>query len=566
MSWSQLRMSSPASASAVGPASDASVERRALALSTRLALAVLCAGFFVIELVYCRHLPLVMDELQGAASVYDLRHHIPYVDFVPYKNVLGYYVQLPFMLLYRDLWSQMIAVKLATAAITALGLFLCACSLARQIRADAVVLATCALFAMSTFLERVAELRVDMLTSLAGLASFVLLLSRRYALAGLACGISFLISQKGIYFFAAGMVALGARGLLLGREHARWRELVAFGSVTLAVIGVYMIAFGTMGSFDAVAELAFAKSAKIALADDYKNLGRFWLLTVQRNPYFYALGALGIGAAYENARRERNELDWMIFAYGGTVLMLCVGHKQPWPYFFVLLIPTLWVTGAYMIDRLAPRGPAFWTLFLLVGLLFPLYTRIPIVLARDTSYQRYTIDLASRMLHKHDTYLAGIDMIYTHTQSPPTIAWLDKPSLDVIHKMPIGTLIDDLEQHPPKLVIGNYRIDSLPSVIRKSLRTDYEHFWASIWLYAPIVRSPQFGIAYSGDYSLIYEGPVMIDRQIVQPGQFIHLSAGPHLASATGFRLRLAASRKVVDSLDPKYRQPGDLFPGVYDY
>ena len=65
-------------------------------------------------------------------------------------------------------------------------------------------MATAALFAMSTFLERAAELRVDMLTSLAGLVSFVLLLSRRYALAGLACGLSFLISQKGVYFFAAG--------------------------------------------------------------------------------------------------------------------------------------------------------------------------------------------------------------------------------------------------------------------------------------------------------------------------------------------------------------------------
>jgi hypothetical protein len=559
-------MSPPASAPALDAAPRASTERRALALPTVLVLGVLCTGFFVLELIYCRHLPLVMDELQGASAVYNLRGHVPYVDFMPYKNVLGYYVQLPFMLLYKDLWSQMLAIKLGTAAITALGIFWSACMLARQIRGDAVVLATCALFAMSTFLERAAELRVDMLTGLAGLISFVLLLSRRYALAGLACGLSFLISQKGIYYFVGSVVALGGRGVMLGREHIRWREGAVFGAVALGVIGLYMLTFGTMGSFEAVTGLAFAKSAQIALADDYKHLARFWIMSVQRNPYFYALGALGIGAAYEAARRDRTELDWMIFAYGGSVLMLCVGHKQPWPYFFVLLIPTLWVTSAYVIDRMAPRGATFWVLFLLVGLLFPLYTRIPIVLARENDSQRYAITLASRMLRKHDTYLAGIDMIYTREQSPKSIAWLDKPSLDVIHKTPIGTLTTDLEAHPPKLVIGNYRVDSLPSLIRRALRSDYEHFWSSVWLYAPIVRSPQFPIAWSGDYSLVAEGPVLIDRQLIQPGQFVHLLRGTHLASTTGFRLRLAASKKIVDSLDPKYRNPPDLFPAVYDY
>jgi hypothetical protein len=326
------------------------------------------------------------------------------------------------------------------------------------------------------------------------------------------------------------------------------------------------MAFGIAGSFDVMTELLFAKPAQIALADDYKHLARFWLLTVQRNPYFYALAAFGIGAAYEGARRDGNELDWLIFAYGGTVLMLSVGHRQPWPYFFVLLIPTLWVAAARTIERMAPHGPAFWSLYLLAGVLFPLCTRVPVVLARDASYQRYNIELVARMLKRHDTYLAGIEMVYTREQSPSSLAWLDKPRLDALHKMPVTSLTADLELHPPKLVIGNYRIDSLPALVRRALRTDYDHFWGSVWLYAPIVQSSQFAIAYSGDYSLVAEGPVQIDHQLIQPGQFIHLGAGPHVASTTGFRLRLASSRKVVDSLDPKYRQPADLFPSVYDY
>ena len=62
-------------------------------------LALPCLAYFAIELAYVTRLPLGMDELHGAGAVYKLKSAVPYVDFVPYKNVLGYYVQLPFLLL-----------------------------------------------------------------------------------------------------------------------------------------------------------------------------------------------------------------------------------------------------------------------------------------------------------------------------------------------------------------------------------------------------------------------------------------------------------------------------------
>ena len=91
------------------------------------------------------------------------------------QGAMGTVYRAHHMLLEHDLWSRMIAVKLGMAATTAVVVFACAWALTRLIRADAVVLATGVLFAMSTFLERAAELRVDMPTSLAGLVSFVLL-------------------------------------------------------------------------------------------------------------------------------------------------------------------------------------------------------------------------------------------------------------------------------------------------------------------------------------------------------------------------------------------------------
>src|SRR5689334_1840339 len=95
-----------ASDTAPSSAPAALVARSATNVGARVALGAMCVAFFWLELLYINHLPLVMDEMQGASAVYQLRSGIPYVDFVPYKNVLGYYLQLPAMLLFKGLWQR----------------------------------------------------------------------------------------------------------------------------------------------------------------------------------------------------------------------------------------------------------------------------------------------------------------------------------------------------------------------------------------------------------------------------------------------------------------------------
>ena len=161
------------------------------------ALALLCFVYLGIEFVYIARLPFVMDEFQGASEVYRLMSEIPYVDFKPYKTVLGYYLQLPPMLLSDDPWRQMMLVKQAMALATAGSIFLAARMLLRHFSSLSVFLATLMLVLMSTFLERSASLRVDMLTSLFGLFGLICLLDRRVLAAGVLAGLSFLVSQKG---------------------------------------------------------------------------------------------------------------------------------------------------------------------------------------------------------------------------------------------------------------------------------------------------------------------------------------------------------------------------------
>jgi hypothetical protein len=95
-------------------------------------------------------------------------------------------------------------------------------------------------------------------------------------------------------------------------------------------------------------------------------------------------------------------------------------------------------------------------------------------------------------------------------------------------------------------VIGNYRIDALPVAVRKAIRADYEHL--------------------TGDYRLGLEYAIRIDDQVVLPGSAVHLKAGPHVSNVVGYKLRLIPPKKILDSLDLRYRMPSDLFPAIYDY
>ena len=109
--------------------------------------AAICLVYLWVALTYVLRIPLSMDEFQGAHDVYALRGKLPYVDFTPYKTVLGYYVQLPFMMLGDDSWARLIWVKRGMAAINALVLFVVARSLGRVIERGAVLLSLAALVA-----------------------------------------------------------------------------------------------------------------------------------------------------------------------------------------------------------------------------------------------------------------------------------------------------------------------------------------------------------------------------------------------------------------------------------
>src|SRR5688572_12657595 len=102
-----------------------------------------------------------MDEFDGASDAYQLLSVTPYRDFRPYKTDLGYYLELPPLLVTSDVWTGLMLSKAWLAAINAAAIFSATVTLAMLFSPVAALTGQVLLISVTTFLERSSELRVD---------------------------------------------------------------------------------------------------------------------------------------------------------------------------------------------------------------------------------------------------------------------------------------------------------------------------------------------------------------------------------------------------------------------
>lgn len=542
-------------------------------------LALLWIAYFVIEFFYITNLPLIMDEFQGAHEVLKFRNGLPYLDFLPYKTVLGYYLQLPVLAVVADPWMALLAVKAEMALLTAAIMFWVGLRLRETYSDGAILMGTALLVSMSTFLERSAELRVDMLTALVGLVAFVLLGRRRFFVSGLICALSFLVSQKGIYYLAASLVALVSAGLLRRDARLTLRSAFSFCGGAAASIFAYLALWSIVASPRAVMSSVFLSHVQIAVSELYDIRWHYWKQTLIRNPVFYFLAAAGLIILCRKLRSSPELSQMLLAPYALVIVAAGIWHKQPWPYFFVILLPTFYLLVVAAIDQ-ASRTPALqtsrsarWTATILLvggGILFPLL-RINSNLARDQGVQRTTFQLGEALLADGGSYFAGMNYLYHRQQSPVSLLeWLDGPTVATIRKQSAAenlALIKALDETETKFLIRNYRIEALPAPFQLYFRSRFDHFRGNVYIYAPRVRAGNFPLKFSGRYRVdVPTGErITIDGYEYRSGDQVWLDRGPHTAEGKStFRLRLSPQED--SPLDPKHLAPGELFPHVYDY
>jgi hypothetical protein len=547
--------------------------RRFVVLALAIAL-----GYLALQVAYISRLPLVMDEFDGAYEAHQLLTRTPYKDFRPYKTVLGYYAQLPPLIPVQDPWSGLIRSKLWLAAINAAFIFGVTLTLGRLFSFPAAVASELLLVCVSTFLERSSEIRVDMLTGWVGLISFLLVLKRRWLLAGVLAGVSFFVSQKGIYYIVAANAAAGAVWLFETRDRQTFRDIVVLNVGVAATVLAYLAFWSALSSPWTVFSATFLAPRTIALTALY-DLGEHWTRTLERNPVYY-FGALAGFLVLIGARLagRAGSTQVMVVAYGAALFALCRWHRQPWPYFFVILIPTLMVVHAACIDVLlrervkgSRAALVVAGLVVLGGVVYPL-TFSSEILTRNHRYQRYVIELAHALLHDGDTYVAGNDLVYDRQQTLPALSRLgavQRLDLRQASSQRIAALIADIDRGHPKLVITNYRTRDLPLAVRLYLARRFDPFSASVNLYAPLVGPDEreFEVWFDGRYQIETEtGGAVIDGQPVAAGMTLELPrGGHHNDSTTPVRLRLVPDG-IEARLDPAMLKYRPMFEGVYDY
>lgn len=543
---------------------------------------VLLVAYFGLQVLYISRLPVVMDEFQESSTLGLFEQNLPYRDFPPYKTVLGHYLQLGPFALGRGSWGKILSVKLALALLNTMALGLAVGHLSRAYAKTAVFGGLLLTIPVSNFLERSSDFRVDMLTSWAGLASLLLLLNSRFAAAGLAAGLSFLISQKGIYFCIAGAAALGL-SLLLGSPGRReLRSLARFVLGATTAVALYVGFWAIFAGLEAVLVVMFWAPRRMAVAYVYGAALEMWAQTISRNPMFYGLAVLGIIRFVTRPWRESGRAREQTLGLYALVLgILAASNPQPWPYFFVLVIPTGFVLIVALLHThhrqrgdWSPLGPGKLIVGLCIafGVLLPL-SRIPVNLQRDNGHQRQAVELAEHVLAPDEMYIAGVDMVYGRKQPVTILRWIDYPKMQMLHQMPpaaLASMIDTLRHSRLKVAIDNYRLAGLPAALRDYLAAETTPLWGNVRIYAPMVGAGDTTILlkFAGRYEVQAppDGIVNIDGRTVSPGAVVGISAGPHKSlSAHAFRLKLLPEGW-ASLADEAYRAHRDFFPNVYGY
>ena len=528
--------------------------------------------FLAQQIAYVTRFPLIMDEFIDAQAVRATLTAVPYRDYPSTKTVGGYYLQAPAMLLVPDLWDGMIAIKIEMVLLTAAVMAYAALRLARRYSRVAVLTGLVLLYAMSTFSERCSELRSDMPTSIFGLIALILLLEDRPALSGVFVSVSLMMSQKAAYYVLASEAALFAL-IVIFRRRQTIRDFIVYNAAAGITFAAYLAFWSIIATPAKVFGKTFVGPAKLAFMP---YPAQFWPQTLHRNPFYYTVAAGAIlYLLVRGFRRDGRSLSLGVYAF--VLCAFCIWHKQPWPYFFVILIPTLFVAQVPAIDaamtRLRMEKPWLRRLaaaaVAVFGVAIPLATRLPPSLQRDNRFQHAMFRLGSALLADGSQYVAGTPIYYTHPHAvADELNSLDGIEQARIHAKSPQELVDlvrRLDAAPVKFLVYNYRIKALPGPVLLYLRSTFAPYWGDIFVYAPHFLPGTFRVKFGGRYRALTEG-VVIDGRHVSNGETIVLAAGEHHAE-TARPFRLAYLPDINPALlDPAARDFQEFFPNVYAF
>src|SRR3990167_3255125 len=456
----------------------------------------LCLIYLVFQILYIPYAALSVDELWFAHHIYTYTHQLPYRDFLPYKTVLGYYLlSIPFFLSHTLLWP-LYYIKDEIAIINTLLFMVTGFWLSQFFNPKAVFYSFCLIFANQLFLIYSVDLRVDMLTSWLGLISVLFILTNRSTLAGFAIALSFLISQKALWFFLATNAALGIYGLYNARHWRIVQQIIQFNVATLIPIGLYVLFWALVSSPAIVLNSVFYEGYTQAKIHWYSQIYYdCWQTILTNGPLLMMLWPLTwIGLFNQEASNPEKSRRVFITSYAFVMLFFIISYQQAFPYNMVYCMPVFlliypdffsWALAHFRENaRIFNERKLFWflslfavsimsltiifalpaayflialipillglllhskqkdiTLFpapififiIFTGIVYPLLNFSIIAYNLNGHYQQSMIMLTNNLLTKEDNYFAGTPLLYNKDQAIPGLKNLIGPAISYLY-------------------------------------------------------------------------------------------------------------------------------------
>lgn len=539
-------------------------------------------GLIAIKLLlvfaFACHARFVMDEFAQLGQSKHIGHEF-FRTIWPAKAV-GYAVfYLPSHWLGWNAASTMLIGRMQTAL---LGCAICGLvyNIAKNMGEDRLraLIVILVLLSFSNFEERIFRTRAEPLALFFATAALLVVLrggterSVRILAAGVLSGLSFLATQKAVYFNGALGLALvidavWSRRYLAAVSRGWWLVL---GWV--AMIAVYCFAFGGTDPLPVLKNL-FLGPVEVAVrgGDVYSDLSQYVVQTLMRNGLLYALCFAGMGIALARfGKLAAAERIALVFSVVMTVLVFA--HNQPWPYVFIMALPFMALWSPHICEGL-PRSGRYRSLaglMLIAGIALSFLANINFM-RFDNRAQLDLIARAEAMLEPGDTYFDGIGMLPNRRESTPL--WLDKRKyLITLSEGEASAAYRGLLATPPKIILWSYRLDAIRPVIGPIIRDRYVAVSPNILIAGsrlvaakPVRFDPPVGGRYAlyGMDGKSLSGSIEIDGVAVTTPVRL-ATGGKTLLLGGGGQAYLLPEGLAPSDIRPGPDDPG-LFDGVYN-
>jgi hypothetical protein len=445
-----------------------------------------------------------------------------------------------------------------------------------RLRALLVVLV---LLSFSNFLERIFRTNAEPVALFFAAAALLVILraradrARTLVAAGVLSGLSFLATQKAVYFNVALGVALladaaFARRYLDGIKRGSWLVLGWLVSIV-----VYCLIFGGTSPLPIARSLVFGPTALLSpqIAAEYGGLGYFVGQTLSRNALLYAFCFAGMMLELLRIPRldERRRIA-LVFSIVITVLVFA--HDQPWPYVFIMALPfmSLWAPAPF--DRLSDRRLVLFASALLAVAIATSFVRNVWYLRFGNADQLELVARAESLLAPGERYFDGVGMLPNRPE--PSTLWLDRHYvLKTLREKQNSEAYGIFANHPPKLILWSYRMDAIDPVVAPLIGNSYAQVAPNIRMAGRRLDADKpilFNVPIAGRYRLYSEaggtlqGSVDIDGVTLVPPtvlgrgpKSVTLRSGPRAAL-------LLPEGAYAGRLNPGADDPA-LFDGVYN-